>query len=551
MGKFSLLTTLTLNAGGYDKGINKAKQKTQDLKKTTMKVSDGIKKAFAFAGVGLGVAGLIKGVKATINSVQGAGDTFHNTMVAAQSATSAFFQAIATGDWGNMISNMRDAAKAGKEYAEALDDIGDRSRSVSIHSKKALLEIKKLEAGLTDLTLSDEERKKIIEEVNRLTLDQFKKEEKLAQQKLNAEKANLKKKHDMSDEAVALLFDYFENYQNLTKAEHDQLQAAFQAQEHLEKLRMGKADGRYAKRKGLVDKELEGLSEKQLAYFNIGDVINKVTDEERDQIGTVINSWTEMQIVLQKFFNKASKAAQTLTSDNVKLSSSFSQLIITAKKLPLIMSQIADTNFSHTKGFTLLTPEEEAAMTAHMDKIRIFNNEMTSLIQNGMQNAIMSFADGIGALLVTGNIEDFGKGILDTISSFLVSFGDAMIWFGIQTIALAGFIKVIKDFMFKNPITAIIGGIALIAAAGAMKAASSKATEKYADGGIVGGSLFSGDRVHAMVNSGEMILNTGQQRNLFDMIKGGGSQGQVEFVLRGENLYGSIENYSRKSNNYR
>ena len=42
----------------------------------------------------------------------------------------------------------------------------------------------------------------------------------------------------------------------------------------------------------------------------------------------------------------------------------------------------------------------------------------------------------------------------------------------------------------------------------------------YAEGGIVPGNNFAGDKVMAMVNSGEMILNTHQQKNLFDMLNG-------------------------------
>ena len=47
-------------------------------------------------------------------------------------------------------------------------------------------------------------------------------------------------------------------------------------------------------------------------------------------------------------------------------------------------------------------------------------------------------------------------------------------------------------------------------------------SDKYAVGGIVGGTSFSGDKVVAHVNSGEMILNREQQTNLFKMANVGG-----------------------------
>lgn len=53
----------------------------------------------------------------------------------------------------------------------------------------------------------------------------------------------------------------------------------------------------------------------------------------------------------------------------------------------------------------------------------------------------------------------------------------------------------------------------------------------FANGGIVGGSSFSGDNVTANVNSREMILNMSQQRRLFEMANGSGSgNGNVTII---------------------
>lgn len=68
---------------------------------------------------------------------------------------------------------------------------------------------------------------------------------------------------------------------------------------------------------------------------------------------------------------------------------------------------------------------------------------------------------------------------------------------------------------------------------------------KFAEGGIVGGTSYSGDKLFAMVNSGEMILNKRQQGNLANMIGGGG---QVEFHISGDSLVGVLNNKNRKTN---
>lgn len=72
----------------------------------------------------------------------------------------------------------------------------------------------------------------------------------------------------------------------------------------------------------------------------------------------------------------------------------------------------------------------------------------------------------------------------------------------------------------------------------------------YANGGVVGGSNYAGDSLLARVNSGEMILNGSQQKNLFDLIDRGGSNGgvsgNVNFVIRGKDLHGVLSNYDDK-----
>ena len=72
----------------------------------------------------------------------------------------------------------------------------------------------------------------------------------------------------------------------------------------------------------------------------------------------------------------------------------------------------------------------------------------------------------------------------------------------------------------------------------------------YAEGGIIPGNSFAGDKVMAMVNSGEMILNTHQQKNLFDMLNGitgtGISSSKVEITgkIRGKDLLLVQKNYN-------
>lgn len=92
----------------------------------------------------------------------------------------------------------------------------------------------------------------------------------------------------------------------------------------------------------------------------------------------------------------------------------------------------------------------------------------------------------------------------------------------------------------------VVGPALAVAAAAAIAGAILLAMGKFANGGIVGGNSYSGDRQLARVNSGEMILNKGQQATLFNAINNGAlGGGNVEFKIRGADLVGTLNNYGR------
>jgi archaellum component FlaC len=84
-------------------------------------------------------------------------------------------------------------------------------------------------------------------------------------------------------------------------------------------------------------------------------------------------------------------------------------------------------------------------------------------------------------------VEDFGRGLLDSIGKFMSQFGEAMIAIGIGQVMLD---VAIKSF---NPALAIIGGIALVAAGAAISNLSKKGISEGGSGGssFSGGSGFS------------------------------------------------------------
>lgn len=95
-----------------------------------------------------------------------------------------------------------------------------------------------------------------------------------------------------------------------------------------------------------------------------------------------------------------------------------------------------------------------------------------------------------------------------------------------------------------------VGWIIALSAIGSIVAAMASAP-KFANGGIVPGNMFTGDRVPAMLNSGEMILNRTQQGNLFRILNEGGTYRREpvkvfgEFVLTGRQLKAVLKEQDR------
>lgn len=97
------------------------------------------------------------------------------------------------------------------------------------------------------------------------------------------------------------------------------------------------------------------------------------------------------------------------------------------------------------------------------------------------------------------------------------------------------------------------GNLLAIAATIAAVVSAFAAFGKFENGGIVGGSSFTGDNITARVNSREMILNERQQANLFAMANGsggsGGSGGAVLIKFENGSLEGYLNHRNKRTNN--
>lgn len=160
---------------------------------------------------------------------------------------------------------------------------------------------------------------------------------------------------------------------------------------------------------------------------------------------------------------------------------------------------------------------------------------------NNLADSFKSVGDSVGALgglfgALGDATDDAGMktmGIIaETLATMALSFANALkscsTWYEWVAFGVTGMTQLVSMVSQIKQLTA--GG--------------------YAEGGIVPGNSFAGDKVMAMVNSGEMILNTNQQKNLFDMLNGitgtGISSSKIELTgkIRGKDLLLVQKNYN-------
>lgn len=307
-------------------------------------------------------------------------------------------------------------------------------------------------------------------------------------------------------------------------------------------------------------KEIEGIEENRekniegsLNYYK--ELLNKLT-RQRDALDPNTEDWDRLSreiVAVNEIIN-----AMQLRSKQIDLDAAFAvqpptiaslQNIINILKqlrdnVPIgseMFKDIEDTIDYYEKflGAFINKPEVEAPKTNSWDE---FNKAManTSTIVSSLTNTFKE------------NSEVTAASILQMVSTTLPAIGSLISAISALTAAEAAEAGVAATGKAVSTSKHWIEAISAVAALGAAVAAAISAAnktniQKFANGGIVGGSSFTGDRVSAQVNSGEMILNKTQQANLFKLANGGGTGKEVTFHISGTDLVGVMNNINRKN----
>ena len=299
--------------------------------------------------------------------------------------------------------------------------------------------------------------------------------------------------------------------------------------------------------------ELEALKEELGPQF---------TKELQDRLDRINAKLVEIGATATDLRTKANVA--TWREDVKDLKEELSDLRFDSiKNIASSFDRLVDGIESTQKAFEKLE-EGDASLADHFKAVMTVINEVIQLFEtyksvsegiHKVEEAYQKFKDASTA-----------KEALNAATQIAAqeAVGDAELKSAVQTVAAEKAKQsVIEETTGKHAEEAVVGSIASMAgipylgpilaaaAAAGIIALIASSMNKFANGGIIPGSSFSGDRQMARVNSGEMILNKTQQANLFRMINNGtvgsgAGGGQVEFKIRGADLIGTINNYNSR-----
>ena len=278
---------------------------------------------------------------------------------------------------------------------------------------------------------------------------------------------------------------------------------------------------------GWWDKKIKDLqdAQKQLVegsaeWFNIDDQIKELEDARKIMTEGVTVSGTDMSKLLNP--DKTKRGLEDAISG--------------------LENKLQDIDWS--------TPEGKAQFDRYVEKIQEFKGELSTLSEV-WEDAMMTPTEKAQKKIedTADTINTVGNAISAT-SELFSALGDVA---GEEDLQVAGIVaKAVATvaLSFAQALTTakswvdwlafgVTGLTTMISMISSIKQATAGS---YAQGGIIGGSSYSGDRLLANVNSGEMILNSRQQRNLFNLLdtgtmpQRGGTNVQVTGVVRGTDL---------------
>lgn len=491
---------------------------------------------------------------------------------------------------GILKGNFEEASKGAEDLVIATDNLEESERQYTVNSAKRSKEISQLRAQVAEKDkYTAKEREEFLKQAIALEQENLQEELNNKKERLRILEETAKQEVDTSDattneiaQARAELYRAEESYNNKTRELAGQLVEARNAQVAEEKKASEEArkieEERIAEENRLAEEEVKRLEEREALKAEIlqrfkETAISLIEDETERAIALEQDRYTQELEALQAQY----EALGTLTLEEEALKKENLELL--EQEHLARMAEIEEEAYLiqeekrlereelelENKIAKAESEEEEFALKIEAEQERL--NRLLNLdeeakakqfkTQEAYEKAVEQSEARLSKLQeqqmqaritkATTSMQAIGS-VMGSMSQIISAFDNeskesakaqkvlALGEIAVQTgVAIAQGISSAMSVPFPANLVAIATTIATVVA-NIASAVSTVKSAKFANGGIVGGNSYTGDRVQVNVNSGEMILNTRQQAELFAMANGQPTNSGIDYNLLGATM---------------
>lgn len=561
MGKIGdLWVRLGLKKDGFDKGM-------ASVKKTGV---DALKGVAGAAGVAFGA---MEAFDRIVKSNEANNDKWENTVRAMNNSVNEFFSALTSGDFSLFNEGLDTIIQKARDTADALRQIEDTQTMFGYFGGKNSLEFAKQLNILRDKSATNDQRLAAKTEAERLISEQSdlvkvyrrRSNNAVAQvisqrSDINAEELEkqdverimgviLKASFEQEDKAYT---DAYQEYSDAIQRIQRRIQVldnksysiGLSSDEIRERSNLNdeyyslKAQYFYARLYNAIWNKTNGDDLKMISgLYQNADAAARGVEGMRSRLLRYSTALTDLEDVevpppsgslayLQQQLKEAQDAAATAVGEEAQKQAAATVKAIEAEIQGMTLridtlNALEDGTYVEDFLGDIDIPDEEYKFN---DKIDLKPTDIdVPELSSGMEDYTKNIYEASNAIGVLGGALSNITGLVDSGAASWVSYGTNVMQ------ALAQAIPQIIALANANSAAALTGAgssVASIPFVGPMMAVAAIASvaaalvniPKFAEGGVVGGSSYYGDRILARLNSGELVLNQGQQAALSDML---------------------------------
>lgn len=572
-----IITRLLLKTNDFDANLNRAKGSVNSFQGG---ISSMAKTAGAgvlkFAGT-IGVAvGAYEGFNKLMNSSQTLSDEYNRTIEGLKGTVDNFFYSIGSGDWTPFFNGLDETIRKAREAYNAMDQLGNTKMSYGYFNMKNQAEFQKQITILKDKDSTEAQKDEAQKRLDDVLKDQREIVDQLGRRSTEAVQALVAASTGISAADVSMVsvdrvsrfdvsamgdaekkqaekeYQYFKNVEAALRKKYTKVETvmtgagmnrSWSTVKTLDYESYNKAmapmiakyqdaiiyNGMLVKESDEWLKKLYGIRSEafaaEQAYESMTKTANRASqaggkDSKEDKDEKPLKdtlAWYDAEI--SRLNKKLSK--ETTMQARATVQAAINELEKKKVNIKIVVEQeVFKGKYGDMKGGlpSINRPGDQIGLK-HNDK-GFKLPKFESPIKKEDIDLNQQYADSLGLIgSVMGNLSgitnnsttswiNWGAGVFQSIAQAIPS---------IVSLTTALTAKAAAEAAGSAASIPVVGWVAAGAAALSV-VATMASIPKFANGGIVPGISFAGDKVPAMLNSGEMILNGSQQANLFKML---------------------------------